>query len=89
MADTYRAFLRGACRWQDIEVIDLRAVDGTGKRLQGAGLKTLGQIDVMTGPELLKLPGVGPALAKSVRAMIKLYKNIERRRRHLMPGATR
>ncbi|MDR3471129.1 MAG: hypothetical protein P4M09_05510 [Devosia sp.] len=89
MADTYRGFLRGACRWQDIAVIDLRAIDGTGKRLQNAGLRTLGQIDMMTGPELLKLPGVGPALAKSVRATIKLYKNIERRRRHSVPVATR
>lgn len=89
MADTYRAFLRGAGRWQDIAAIDLRAVDGTGKRLQSAGLRTLGEIDVMTGPELLKLPGVGPAVVKSVRAMIKLYKSVERRRRHSLPVATR
>ena len=83
MADTYRAFIRGAARWQDIAVIDLRSLDGTGKRLQTAGLKTLGEIDAMSGPAMLRLPGVGVALVKSVRGMIKTYKNVERRRRVL------
>jgi hypothetical protein len=89
LADTYRAFLRGAGRWQDIHVIDLRSLDGTGKRLQTAGLKTLGEIDTMTGPAMLKLPGVGVALVKSVRGMIKTYKNLERRRRRAAPAAGR
>ena len=87
MADTYRAFLRGAGRWQDIAVIDLRSLDGTGKRLQTAGLKTLGEIDTMTGPAMLSLPGVGVALAKTVRGMIKTYKNVERRRRRAPAAA--
>lgn len=89
MADTYRAFLRGACRWQDIAVIDLRSVDGTGKRLQLAGLKTLGEIDLLSGPAMLALPGVGVALVKTVRGMIKLYKNVERRRKHASSATTR
>jgi hypothetical protein len=41
MADTYRAWIRGQGRWQDISVIDLRSLDGMGKRLQTAGLKAL------------------------------------------------
>lgn len=81
MADTYRAWLRGDAKWQDISVIDLRALDGTGKRLQTAGLKTLGEIDPMTGPELLKLPGLGVGVIKSVRAIIKTCKSTDRRRK--------
>jgi hypothetical protein len=34
MADTYRAWLRGAEKWQNIAMIDLRSTDGIGKRLQ-------------------------------------------------------
>ena len=82
MADTYRAWLRGAGKWQDIAVIDLRSLDGTGKRLQTAGLKTLGEIDVMAGAALLKLPGIGVGVVKTVRAMIKTYKTMDRRRKH-------
>ncbi len=37
----------------------------------------------MSGPAMLRLPGVGVALVKSVRGMIKTYKNVERRRRVL------
>jgi hypothetical protein len=62
-------------------VIDLREVDGTGKRLQAAGLKTLGEIEEMEGPELLKLPGLGVGVIKRVRAIIKNCKAVERRRR--------
>ncbi len=81
MADTYRAWLRGDGKWQDISVIDLRTLDGTGKRLQTAGLKTLGQIDPMTGADLLKLPGLGVGVIKSVRAIIKTCKSTDRRRK--------
>lgn len=62
-------------------MIDLREVDGTGKRLQAAGLKTLGEIEEMEGPELLKLPGLGVGVIKRVRAIIKNCKAVERRRR--------
>lgn len=81
MADSYRAWLRGDGKWQDIAVIDLRAEDGTGKRLQSAGLKTLGEIDLMTGPELLKLPGLGVGVIKRVRGIIKTCKATDRRRK--------
>ena len=81
MADTYRAWLRGVVKWQQIAVIDLREIDGTGKRLQAAGLKTLGEIDKLEGPELLKLPGMGVGVIKRVRAIIKTCKAVERRRR--------
>jgi len=81
MADTYRAWLRGIGNWQGISVIDLRTADGTGKRLQLAGLKTLGEIDLRTGAELLKLPGLGIGVVKKVRGLIRTYKAVERRRR--------
>ena len=81
MADTYRAWLRGVVKWQQIAVIDLREIDGTGKRLQAAGLKTLGEIDKLEGPELLKLPGMGVGVIKRVRGIIKTCKAVERRRR--------
>lgn len=81
MADSYRAWLRGAVKWQQIAVIDLREIDGIGKRLQAAGLKTLGEIDAMEGPELLKLPGIGVGVVKRARAIIKTCKAVERRRR--------
>ena len=81
MADSYRAWLRGVVKWQQIAVIDLRETDGTGKRLQAAGLKTLGEIDKLEGPELLKLPGMGVGVIKRVRAIIKTCKATERRRR--------
>ena len=87
MADTYRAFMRGDARWQDISVIDLRSLDGTGKRLQGAGLKTLGEIDLLAGPALLKLPGMGVGVVKRVRELIKTYKTLERRRKRSAPVA--
>ena len=85
MADTYRAWIRGQGRWQDISVIDLRSLDGMGKRLQTAGLKTLGEIDTMAGPALLKLPGIGVGVVKRVRETIKTYKNLERRRKRATP----
>ena len=81
MADTYRAWLRAERKWQEIDVIDLPTIDGTGKRLQTAGLKTLGQIDAMPGPELLKLPGLGVGVVKRLRTLIRTYKSVERRRR--------
>ena len=81
MADTYRAWLRGQGRWQDIAVIDLRSLDGMGKRLQTAGLKTLGEVDTMAGAALLKLPGIGVGVVKRVRETIKTYKNLDRRRK--------
>ena len=81
MADTYRAWIRGQGRWQDIAVIDLRSLDGMGKRLQTAGLKTLGEIDTMAGTALLKLPGIGVGVVKRVRETIKTYKNLDRRRK--------
>lgn len=85
MADTYRAWLRGVVKWQQIAVIDLRETDGTGKRLQLAGLKTLGEIDKLEGPELLELPGMGVGTIKKVRAIIKFCKATERRRRPTTP----
>ena len=85
MADTYRAWMRGDAKWQDIAVIDLRTLDGTGKRLQTAGLKTLGEIDAMAGPALLQLPGIGVGVIKRVREMIKTYKTVERRRKRSTP----
>ncbi|MFK4811142.1 hypothetical protein ACI3KW_13135 [Devosia sp. ZW T5_3] len=81
MADTYRAWLRGAEKWQNIAVIDLRSLDGVGKMLQSAGLKTLGEIDEMEGPELLKLPGLGVGVIRRVRSIIRNCKAEERRRR--------
>jgi hypothetical protein len=89
MADSYRAWLRGAVKWQDINVIDLRDEDGTGKRLQFCGLKTLGQIDKLTGPELLEIEGMGIGVIKRVRAIIKKCKATERRRRPTSPGYVR
>ena len=81
MADSYRAWLRGALKWQAIAVIDLKETDGTGKRLQAAGLKTLGEIDQMEGVDLLKLPGLGVGVIKKVRGIIKTCKAVERRRK--------
>jgi hypothetical protein len=81
MADTYRAWLRGAVKWQQIAVIDLKEIDGTGKRLQAAGLKTLGEIDAMEGVDLLKLPGLGVGIIRKTRGIIKTCKAVERRRR--------
>ncbi|UXN72989.1 hypothetical protein N8D56_18315 [Devosia sp. A8/3-2] len=81
MADTYRAWLRGAEKWQNIAVIDLRSLDGVGKMLQSAGLKTLGEIDEMDGPALLKLPGLGVGVIRRVRGIIRNCKAEERRRR--------
>ena len=52
-----------------------------GKRLQTAGLKTLGEIDAMAGAALLKLPGIGVGVVKRVRETIKTYKNLDRRRK--------
>ncbi|MBU1307842.1 MAG: hypothetical protein KKF33_20250 [Alphaproteobacteria bacterium] len=89
MADSYRAWLRGAVKWQDIAVIDLRDEDGTGKRLQSCGLKTLGQIDKMEGPALLDIEGMGIGVIKRVRAIIKKCKATERRRRPTSPGYVR
>ncbi|UJW84548.1 hypothetical protein [Devosia sp. SL43] len=81
MADSYRAWLRGAVKWQQIAVIDLKEIDGTGKRLQAAGLKTLGEIDAMEGADLLKLPGLGIGVIKKTRGIIKTCKAVERRRK--------
>ena len=81
MADTYRAWLRGAEKWQNIAVIDLRSLDGIGKRLQSAGLKTLGEIDEMEGAELLKLPGLGVGVVRRARGIIRTCKSEERRRK--------
>lgn len=81
MADSYRAWLRGVIKWQQIAVIDLREIDGTGKRLQLAGLKTLGEIDAMEGPDLLKLPGMGVSVIKKTRGIIKTCKATERRKK--------
>lgn len=81
MADTYRAWLRGAEKWQNIAVIDLRSLDGIGKLLQSAGLKTLGEIDEMDGPALLKLPGLGVGVVRRARGIIRHCKAEERRRR--------
>ena len=81
MADSYRAWLRGVVKWQQIAVIDLREIDGTGKRLQAAGLKTLGEIDEMEGADLLKLPGMGVSIIRKTRGIIKSCKAVERRRK--------
>ncbi|MHA6692547.1 hypothetical protein [Devosia sp. A449] len=81
MADTYRAWLRGVLKWQNIAVIDLRSLDGVGKRLQMAGLKTLGEIDEMEGPALLKLDGIGVGVVRRTRGIIRTCKAEERRRR--------
>lgn len=86
MADTYRAWLRGAEKWQNIAVIDLRSLDGLGKRLQLSGLKTLGQIDEMEGPELLKLDGIGVGVVRRTRGIIRNCKAEERRRKSAMPS---
>lgn len=85
MSDTYRAWLRGTQKWQDIAVIDLREIDGIGKRLQGAGLRTLGEIDRMEGPDLLKLDGIGVGVLRRVRGIIRGCKAAERRRRPATP----
>jgi len=87
MADTYRAWLRGVEKWQNIAVIDLRDTDGIGKRLQMAGLKTLGEIAEMEGPELLKLDGIGVGVVRRVRGIIRNCKAEERRRRPLSAPA--
>jgi hypothetical protein len=81
MADSYRAWLRGAVKWQQIAVIDLRDQDGIGKLLQTAGLTSLGEIDKIEGPALLELPGIGIGVVKRIRAIIKTCKAVERRRR--------
>ena len=86
MADTYRAWLRGVEKWQNIAVIDLRSLDGIGKRLQSAGLKTLGEIDKMEGPELLKLDGIGVGVVRRTRGIIKTCKAEERRRKPVTPS---
>lgn len=86
MADTYRAWLRGVEKWQNIAVIDLRSLDGIGKRLQSAGLKTLGEIDQMEGPELLKLEGIGVGVVRRTRGIIKTCKAEERRRKPVTPS---
>ena len=80
MADTYRAWLRGVAKWQDIAVVDLRSTDGIGKRLQMAGLKTLGEIDEMDGAQLLKMPGLGVGMVRRARSIIRTCKSDERRR---------
>jgi hypothetical protein len=81
MADSYRAWLRGAVKWQQIAVIDLRDQEGIGKLLQTAGLTTLGEIDKLEGPALLELPGIGIGVVKRIRGIIKTCKAVERRRR--------
>jgi hypothetical protein len=81
MADSYRAWLRGTVKWQTIAVIDLRTPDGIGKLLQVAGLTTLGEIDRMEGPDLLKLPGMGVGIVRRVRGIIRKCKADERRRK--------
>ena len=81
MADSYRAWLRGAEKWQNIAVIDLRSIDGIGKLLQTAGLKTLGEIDQMAAVDLLKLPGVGVGVIRRARGIIRTCKSEERRRK--------
>ena len=86
MADTYRAWLRGAEKWQNIAVIDLRDIDGIGKRLQSAGLKTLGEIDRMEGPDLLKLEGIGIGVLRRARGIIRSCKAEERRRKPVTPS---
>ena len=86
MADTYRAWLRGAEKWQNIAVIDLRSLDGIGKRLQSAGLNTLGEIDKMEGPDLLKLEGIGVGVLRRTRGIIRTCKAEERRRKPVTPS---
>lgn len=81
MADSYRAWLRGAEKWQNIAVIDLRSLDGIGKLLQTAGLKNLGEIDQMAAVDLLKLPGVGVGVIRRARGIIRTCKSEERRRK--------
>lgn len=85
MADTYRAWLRGAEKWQNIAVIDLRDLDGIGKRLQSAGLRTLGEIDQMKGPDLLNLEGIGVGVLRRTRGIIRACKAEERRRKPAAP----
>ena len=86
MADTYRAWLRGAEKWQNIAVIDLRDTEGIGKRLQLAGLSTLGEIDKMEGPALLERPGLGVGVLRRVRGIIRNCKAEERRRKPAKPS---
>ncbi|MDB5622049.1 MAG: hypothetical protein JWR39_612 [Devosia sp.] len=86
MADTFRAWLRGAEKWQNIAVIDLRDTEGIGKRLQSAGLTTLGEIDKMEGPELLERPGMGVGVLRRVRGIIRKCKADERRRKPITPS---
>ena len=81
MADTYRAWLRGAGKWQDISVIDLRPPDATGKILQMAGLRTLGEIDAMEGLELLKREGIGVGVLRRARRAIRACKAADRQRK--------
>lgn len=85
MADTYRAWLRGAGTWKNIAVIDLRSLDGLGKLLQSAGLTTLGEIDAMDGPALLKRDGIGIGIVRRVRGIIRTCKAEERRRKPVTP----
>lgn len=85
MADTYRAWLRGAHTWKTIAVIDLRSLDGLGKLLQSAGLMTLGEIDQMDGAELLKREGIGVGVVRRVRGIIRQCKAEERRRKPVTP----
>lgn len=85
MADTYRAWLRGAETWQNIAVIDLRDTDGIGKRLQSAGLSTLGEIDTMEGADLLKLDGIGIGVLRRARGIIRTCKAEQRRRKPAAP----
>lgn len=86
MADTYRAWLRGATKWQNIAVIDLRSLDGIGKLLQQAGLVTLGEIDKIEGPDLLKLPGMGVGVVRRARGIIRKCRADERRRKPETPS---
>ena len=86
MADTYRAWLRGVEKWQNIAVIDLRDTDGIGKRLQSAGLATLGEIDKMEGAELLQRPALGIGVLRRIRGIIRNCKAQERRRRPATPS---
>ncbi|MHA6299319.1 hypothetical protein [Devosia sp. CAU 1758] len=86
MADTYRAWLRGATKWQNIAVIDLRSLDGIGKLLQQAGLTTHGEIDKMEGPDLLKLEGIGIGVLRRARGIIRKCKADERRRKPETPS---
>ena len=85
MADTYRAWLRGTTKWQNIAVIDLRSLDGIGKLLQQAGLTTLGEIDKMEGIDLLKREGIGIGVLRRTRGIIRKCKADERRRKPETP----